>query len=82
MRSITTDEAAAHLPDLLMEVELGSHILITRQGKAVAELSPVRAATRPKRSFDEIVAAMDDLMKGNRLDGITIQELRDEGRRF
>jgi prevent-host-death family protein len=79
MRTVSSYEAKTKLPELLRDVEKGERIVITRHGKPVAELSPVPAK---KRSFDEIVADMKRVMKGARLDGLTVQELRDEGRRW
>jgi prevent-host-death family protein len=43
---IGTLEAKTHFSKLLDEVEKGSHIFITRHGKRVAELSPVKPRKR------------------------------------
>jgi hypothetical protein len=42
-------------------------------------LVPVSAT---KRDLGEVIKEIRELRKGNRLDGITIRELIDEGRRF
>lgn len=78
MKEITAYHAKTKLAEVLREVETGEHFVITRHGAPVAELSPVR---RQRRSFDEVVAEMDALRVDCRLDGLTIQQLRDEGRR-
>jgi hypothetical protein len=46
----------------------------------VARLVPVEGAQR--RSVKEIIAELREFRRGNRLDGITIRELIEEGRRY
>lgn len=74
-------EADAELSDLLDEVGTGEQmkITITRHGKAVARLVPI------ERDFDyaKAVQAAKELMeirKGLSLGGLSVKELRDEGR--
>ncbi len=80
MRQVGVYEAKTHLPRLLNEVEQGESITITRHGRPVARLVPVPEAR--KRSVADAIAAIEEFRKGNRLDGITIRELIDEGRRY
>lgn len=42
MKSIGIKEARQNLRELIVQVEHGEHITITRQGKAVAQLAPPR----------------------------------------
>jgi prevent-host-death family protein len=70
-------EAKTHLPRLLDEVEAGEIIVITRHGKPVARLAPINA---PKRNVAEVIASIRESRKHNRLDGLTVRELIDEGR--
>jgi prevent-host-death family protein len=71
-------EAKTTLPRLLEDVEHGETVTITRHGKPVARLVPIR---RPRRSTADVIEDILELRKGNRLDGLTIRELIDEGRR-
>lgn len=46
MSTCTAAEAKAHLSELLDRVERGEELVITRRGKPVASLSPLRPAKR------------------------------------
>lgn len=48
MESINVYEAKTHLSRLLDRAEAGEEILITRYGRPVARLGPVRERTRPR----------------------------------
>ena len=80
MRTIGAYEAKTHLPRLLDEVEKGERIMITKHGRPVALLVPPDAA--PTLDVEEVIERMREFRKGNRLDGITIRELIDDGRRW
>jgi prevent-host-death family protein len=79
MTAVGVYEAKTHLPKLLARVEKGERITITRHGVPIAELVPVSA--RARMTPQEAAAAIRELRKGQRLDGITIRELIEEGRR-
>lgn len=85
MREVGVFEAKTHLSELLAAVEAGERIVITRRGKAVAELRPVsddRTETRlnalkaAARLKAEIVGSGTRPLKADEL-----LALRDEGRR-
>jgi prevent-host-death family protein len=79
MKQVGVYDAKTHLPKLLDEVERGETIEITRHGRPVARLVPVG----PRRlTPGEVIAAIRESRKGNRLDGITIRELVEEGRKY
>jgi prevent-host-death family protein len=78
MKQVGVYEAKTQLPRLLDEVEQGETITITRYGRPIARLVSI---SRPRRSLDETIAAMREFRKGNRLDGLTIRELIEEGRK-
>ncbi len=78
MKRIGAYEAKTQLPRLLDEVERGETITITRHGRPVARLVPVEGG---RRSVDEVIAAIREFRKGNRLDGVTVRELIEEGRK-
>jgi prevent-host-death family protein len=79
MRKIGSYEAKTHLPRLLDEVAEGEAITITKHGVAIAVLAPV--ASRPTRTTHEAIAALRAFRGGHRLDGLSLRELIDEGRR-
>lgn len=79
MRSIGAYEAKTHLPRLLDEVAKGERITITKHGVPVAVLVPPGASTG--KDPDAVIRWMREFRKGHRLDGVTIRELIDEGRR-
>jgi prevent-host-death family protein len=78
MKQIGVYEAKTHLPRLLDEVARGESVTITRHGRPVARLVPVGGR---RRSAGEAIDALREFRKGNRLDGLTIRELIEEGRR-
>jgi prevent-host-death family protein len=78
MKHVGVYDAKTHLPSLLDEVEKGETITITRHGKPVARIVPIGPV---RRSVAETIAAIREARKGNRLDGLKIRDLIDEGRR-
>ena len=79
MRRVGAYEAKTHLPRLLDEVAGGETIEITKHGVPVAVLAPVSRRTPEDRD-----AVLDELLAFRRqhpLNGVTIRELIDEGRR-
>lgn len=80
MRTIGAYEAKTHLPRLLDEVERGERITITKHGRPVAILVPPDA-TAPL-DVEDFLQRFREFRKGNRLDGVTIRELIDDGRRW
>jgi prevent-host-death family protein len=78
-------EAKTHLAALIDRAAAGEEVIITRRGKPVARLVAMVGegadddAPGAERARD-IVERMKALSKGVRLDGLTIRELRDEGR--
>jgi prevent-host-death family protein len=73
-------DARTHFAELLERVEAGDEITITRHGNPVARLVPVRRqSTEAERRA--AIAEMRKLAAKHSLKGLTIKELRDEGRR-
>jgi prevent-host-death family protein len=79
MRSIGAYEARTHLSRLLDEEANGDRITITKRGVPVAIVVPPGPAAAV--DADAFMRSMREFRKGNRLDGVTIRELIDEGRR-
>jgi prevent-host-death family protein len=80
MRTIGAYEAKTNLPRLLDEVERGERITITKHGRPVAVLVPLDATV--PLDVENVVQRFREFRKGNRLDGVTIRELIDDGRHW
>jgi prevent-host-death family protein len=72
-------EAKTHLSSLLDRVAQGEEFTITKHGVAVARLVPVGG--RSKADVRAAIQAIRELRKGNRLGGLKIRDLIEEGRR-
>jgi prevent-host-death family protein len=79
MKTVGAYEAKTHLPRLLEEVAAGETITITKHGVPVAVLSPIRPDRDRSRAAADKLRAIRDR---HPLDGISIRELIEEGRRF
>lgn len=75
--SIGAYDAKTHLPALLDQVERGDSVTITKYGRAVARLVPVPSRSTP----DSVIAALRGARVGVRLDGDSLREMVEEGRR-
>ncbi|MDG3008396.1 type II toxin-antitoxin system Phd/YefM family antitoxin [Paludisphaera mucosa] len=79
-KTVGSYQAKTHLPQLLERVAKGERITITKHGVPVAVLVPPPAAEKP-----DVRAAVEEMRrfrKGRSLDGLTIREMIEEGRRF
>lgn len=82
MKSVGAFQAKTQLSQLLDEVEKGVPVTITRHGKPVAVLSPVKTG-QPAKTGKEWLAEVKRLRKGINLEGaVTVRQLIDEGRRY
>lgn len=81
MQSVGAFEAKTHLSKLLDQVEAGEKIMITRHGEPVAMLVPAKPAPEQEQ-IRQLIAEMRTTRTGNTLEGITVQELVDEGRKY
>jgi prevent-host-death family protein len=78
MEAVGAYEAKTHLPRLLDDVAAGKSVVITKHGVPVARLVPARQQAAEPR---EVIAALRNARRGVRLDGLTLRDLIDEGRR-
>lgn len=78
MKQVGVYEAKTQLPRLLDEVEQGETITITRHGRPVARVVPIRGR---QRSVKEAIEAIREFRQGHTLGDITVKELIEEGRR-
>jgi prevent-host-death family protein len=79
VKTVGTFEAKTHLSTLLEQVERGEEITITRHGKAVARLVPLRAVDRGR--LEDTVARLKAFRRGRRLGDLSAKALIEEGRR-
>ena len=80
MSVIGAFDAKTHLPRLLRRVQEGERFVITKHNRPVAELIPFR-----ERDPARIRAAIDRLaafQKTHSLQGLSVRELIEDGRRF
>lgn len=80
MKTVGAYEAKTHLSRLLEEVEKGETIMITKHGSPVAMLTPA-----PNAKQIDVAAVISDLRSLRRevsLDGASVREMIEEGRRF
>jgi prevent-host-death family protein len=78
VRTIGAYEAKTRLAELLDEVEAGHSLTITRHGRPVAVLTPLRGATGDRRAA---IDALREARRGARLGRLTVRQLIEEGRR-
>jgi prevent-host-death family protein len=79
MQSVGSYEAKTHLPALLDRVAQGEQITITRHGVPVAMLVP--PSPKPRPNIQKTIEAMLESRKKWRLNGLSIREMINEGRR-
>ena len=79
METVGAYEAKTHLPKLLERVLKGERITITKHGVPVAVLQP----PDPEKVVDtkSVIADLRKLRNKHRLDGLSIREMIEEGRR-
>jgi prevent-host-death family protein len=75
---VSAFDAKTHLSQLLTKVQQGSRITITKHNTPVAMLVPIQSG---KNSVEDVVESLLALRKRNTLDGLSVKELRQEGRR-
>jgi prevent-host-death family protein len=79
MREVGSYEAKTHLAELLDEVSRGESITISRHGTPVAIVIPVPAHKRVVP--DETIAKLRRIRQRARLEGLSLKELIEEGRK-
>jgi len=79
METVGAYEAKTHLTELLKRVAKGERITITKHGIPVATLQPADPAR--KRPVREVIDQLKRFRGGHRLDGPSIRQMIEEGRR-
>ena len=67
MSSVGAREANRSFSKILKEAENGKTVTITRNGKPVAQLSPIRGLRKSSAERDRAIAEMVDAMKNSGL---------------
>jgi prevent-host-death family protein len=80
MKTIGAFEAKTHLAELLQKASEGETIRITRRGVLVAKLVP--ADEPEERDLRRVVGEIREIRKGATLNGVSLRELINEGRRY
>jgi prevent-host-death family protein len=82
MVRIATDEAQAHLAELVQRASRGEIILITESGRPMAKLVPADETIQPL-SQEQALRDLQDIRSRSKLaPGETLRELIDEGRKY
>ena len=79
MVTVNLVQAKAHLSELLNKVEAGEEVIITRHGRAVAQLRPVSRQTKPLM-LDDLAAFRATMPPLRRPSVELLREARDEER--
>ncbi|MSP82398.1 MAG: type II toxin-antitoxin system prevent-host-death family antitoxin [Alphaproteobacteria bacterium] len=79
MADIGAYEARTKFSALLKRVAKGERFTITHHGVALAELVP--AGQVPRRDAATVIAELRKFRKGNRLRGLKVRDMIEEGRR-
>ena len=79
MESVSAYEAKTHLPRLLRRVQRGERFTITRHGVPIAVLQPLDDSSLADPA--ETIAALREFRRGRRLDGLSIREMIESGRK-
>jgi prevent-host-death family protein len=83
MVRIATDEAQAHLAELVQRASRGETILITESGHPMAKLVPADETIQPGLSEEQALRDLHDIRSRSKLaPGETLRELIDEGRKY
>lgn len=79
METVNLADAKARLSELIERAEAGEIVRITRRGKPVAEISPVRT---PRKKIDMAsLRALTDSMPRQKVPArVFIRKMRDQGR--
>ena len=77
MKEVAVYEAKTRLSELLVEVEQGEQVTITRRGQPIARLvgvaAPKRGASSQRQRVEAVIASLREQRKGVMLEG----DLRD-----
>jgi prevent-host-death family protein len=70
-------EAKTNFTELIREVQSGETVTVTKHGHPIAKIAPI-VEVQP---VEDAIAQLKTLRESMRLDGLSVQALREEGRR-
>jgi prevent-host-death family protein len=70
-------EAKTNFTELIREVQSGATVTVTKHGHPIAKIAPISEA----QPIEDTIAQLKKLRESMRLDGLSVQALREEGRR-
>jgi prevent-host-death family protein len=79
MTKVRASDARTRFSSLLDRVAKGEEFVITRFGRPVARLMPLRDVSLERRR--QAIQRLEAFSKGQTLGDLTVRELRDHGRR-
>lgn len=85
-RHLEYSEVPSQIESLLRDAKEGHSCIVTENGVPIVELRPIATSSvqaRPRTAEEAraVVERFRKLREGNRLEGLTLKELREEGRR-
>ncbi|MDX2143421.1 MAG: type II toxin-antitoxin system prevent-host-death family antitoxin [Rhodospirillaceae bacterium] len=81
VRKVGMFEAKTHFSALVEEVRNGGEIEITKRGETVAKLVP-QPKQRDLKRVEDAINGLIELRKKQFLNGLTLKDLRDAGRKY
>jgi prevent-host-death family protein len=70
-------EAKTNFTELIREVQSGETVTVTKHGHPIARIAPINEVP----PIEDAIAQLKKLRESMRIDGLSVQELREEGRR-
>ena len=78
MLTVNLAQAKARLSEILDKVEAGQEVVITRRGKAIAQVSAISGPRKPL-PLEELAAFRATMPRQSRPSTEILREMRDEG---
>lgn len=78
MQTLGAFEVKTHFSALLVQVEKGEQVIITKHGHPVAKLVPIGVS---RNQIQQTIQRLKEFAQHNKLGGLDWKALRDEGRR-
>jgi prevent-host-death family protein len=70
-------EAKTNFTELIREVQSGETVTVTKHGYPIARIAPISEV----QPVEDVIAQLKTLRESMRSDGLSVQALREEGRR-
>lgn len=80
MLTVNSEEINAPLSSLLEQVTKGEQVTITQHGIPIARIVPVSETDRA--AVGEVIEQIKEFQKAHRLNGLSIRDMINEGRKY